>query len=126
MKRFIEVRTRFAAIHNWPDAPAVVEFLRQPHRHEFHVTLQVQVLHNDRDLEFFMVKGHLDTIVLGVIGAAAEDRFALVRNVGSMSCETMAEELLKEIILMYGDNRICCCTVTEDGENGGCVVHEPD
>ena len=39
-------------IHKYPNAPDGVEFLQYPHRHMFHFRVEIDVFHNDRDIEF--------------------------------------------------------------------------
>ena len=35
IKQFIEIKTDFEAIHNWPECPFEdVDFLKHPHRHK--------------------------------------------------------------------------------------------
>ncbi len=104
MTRFIEVRHRFEGFHRWAQAPEQVKFLRDLHRHEFHVRLRMQVSHNERELEFILVKRWLAILLIEV--ATAES-----------SCESIAEFILKEAKDRYGF-RGMECEVSEDGENG--------
>ena len=64
--RTIFVRFQKEGIHKYPaalDDPALatgdeydVSFLGYPHRHTFHFKVQIQVTHNDRDIEFIQFK----------------------------------------------------------------------
>lgn len=127
LRRRIFVTTQFEGFHRYAAAPDEVAFLRQPHRHMFHVEVQIVVFHDDRELEFIMVKRQLNDIVASV--AARED---------AGSCEQIAECILKAlahrlpfyigpeerdpnvhgIAIRY---RQCQVTVSEDGENGAIV-----
>lgn len=110
-RKYIEVQFQFEGTHLWKDAPAEVSFLRFPHRHEFHVKAMIEVHHDDRELEFIMVKRDL------------------IKHVESTpypieySCEQMAEELLEYICATYGSGRRISVRVTEDGENGSVVSY---
>jgi len=111
--RWIVVRTRFIAFHHWPNAPMKVAFLRSCHRHEFHVRLEIPVAHEDRELEFTLVKRELDA-------------FLDVPNTfpTTASCELMAESIVRWAVATYptkGIYRTYRCEVSEDGENGGLV-----
>lgn len=108
-------QTSFETLHRWPNAPEEVEFLKHPHRHVFHVKLTVPVGHDDRDIEFILLK------------------HALQRHIGRMldktgtlewSCERWAIYILEltfnNLSLPYGST----CEVSEDGENGAIVTLE--
>lgn len=98
---------QFQGIHQWANCPfEEVKYLRDLHRHIFHVKAYKQVYHNDRDVEFIMLKNAI-TIYLN-------NRF-LNSIMGSMSCEMLAEELIEKFDL-------CKCEVNEDGENGAIVT----
>lgn len=123
-KKFIVVRSRFQGVHSWPGCPhEEVAFLRHPHRHEFHVEVKLQVGHSDRDLEFFMVKNMLDGIILAEF--LGEDLNTSILNLGSRSCEMIAEELIAKLTEALGfplqDTPLIYVSVFEDGENGAVV-----
>ena len=100
IKKSVVVTFQFEGIHSWPDCPIEeVSFLRYPHRHMFHVELAKEVSHNDRETEIIMLKRKL------------EQEFYNKINLGSQSCEDIAESLIKKHNLLY-------CKVLEDGENG--------
>lgn len=99
----IVINTRFAAIHNWPDCPIdEVHFLRNPHRHEFHVKIKTSVNHDDRDIEIIQLKNKVDKFL----------NFNWHnQNLGHMSCEMMCRQISDAFNLNY-------VRVLEDGENG--------
>lgn len=114
---FITVKTQFEGIHCYPNAPAEVAFLRQPHRHIFHVEAEIEVFHDDRELEFIMVKHRINQF------------FGLYQELKSMSCEMIAEKLQDHLKQLYPvpdklkndcgpHSRIINIRISEDGENG--------
>ena len=62
-KTYITVRTEFEGFHRYPNAGEIdsrIKFLENEHRHIFKVEVTASVTHNDRELEFFLVKWALD------------------------------------------------------------------
>lgn len=108
MKTAIKVTTDFEGIHSWPDAPAAVGFLSVPHRHKFFVSLTIAVEHDDRELEFFLVQRELKSWLPTTV------------NLGLMSCEMIAKDILAKAVLKYGQREMVC-EVSEDGENSAVV-----
>ena len=106
MTRSIFVTTDFIGFHRWADAPKVVSFLRCRHRHLFKVKVWVDVNHNDRDKEFFIVQDHLNELIGDYVDMNHED-------VGS--CEMICEYLL-DVCPDY-----VAVQVSEDGENGAII-----
>lgn len=121
----IVVNTKFEGIHNYPNAPKEVEFLRVPHRHEFHVHVEMETFHDDREIEFIMVKRALDKKLNELYGDI---------EIGRTSCEQIAivvqawakakYPLPAEILEKYPNEnptRGVNVTVMEDNENGAFV-----
>lgn len=104
-------KTRFEGQHHWYDAPLPVKFLRTPHRHVFHVKLTVKVSHNDRDIEFILMKRALENYI--------EEE---IRHL-DRSCEQYASLIAKWAVLKY--NHPATVDVSEDGENGATVSLDP-
>lgn len=102
----IIIKTQFEDLHKWEEAPIEVNFLRSPHRHIFFVEIRCEVYHDDRELEFIMVKRELDKIIQ--------------KNIKTMpvtkSCEMMANEL--KSILKNRYLRPFEVSILEDNENG--------
>jgi len=113
-KRFIKVRTQFEGFHFYPGAGKIdprIKFLEAEHRHMFHVSVKISVTHDDRELEFFLVKW------------ALED-FISFSNNAHMSCEMIAEKIIEEhLIPSYGADRYYEVVVSEDGESDGIVEY---
>ena len=80
-------------------------FLRDRHRHVFHVRAEKLVSHGDRDVEFILLKRAVEEELRTV---AAEE------NTETWSCERWGEELLQRLQLDKVE-------VSEDGENGAVV-----
>lgn len=93
-----------------------VSFLGHPHRHIFHFKVEIDVTHNDRDIEFIQLKRWLELLYSPTTGAAA-----LVLN--HKSCEMIAEDLASVINTRY-PNRNMTITVSEDNENGATIAFE--
>lgn len=102
------VRTQFEAQHRWKDAPPAVAFLRDFHRHVFHVKVTLAVTHTDRDVEFFLFKRELDDFIA--------KRF--LHKKFDKSCEDIALEIIRQF-------RCEAVEVSEDGENGAIVRAAP-
>ena len=82
----------FEGFHFWKDAPAEVRFLKNLHRHKFHVEVTIDVKHNNRALEFFIVQHFLEDFI--------KVRFS-DGEVGPMSCEMIAEVILDAVQIQY-------------------------
>jgi hypothetical protein len=116
----IIVRTQFEGVHCYPEAPEGVEFLRVPHRHIFHVEAEIETFHDDRELEFILVKREIDKFL------------AISDNIGRTSCEQIAKRVSAFIKASYplpgktqededGCTRKVNVKVFEDNENGAFV-----
>ena len=112
VKKYITVNLTQEGFHSYANAPEEVAFLRQKHRHLFYVGLTIQVSHNERELEFFMVKSAL--------AGGVKALFDL-----NLSCEGYAEEILNWATFRYGKDREYVVTVSEDNENGSIVKFNP-
>ena len=112
MERSIIVKTTFEGTHCYVDAPEEVNFLRNLHRHLFYVEAEIEVFHDDRELEFLMVKNRINNFLQNDVMFAFK-----------ASCEQMAEAIIKYIVHEYGERQVVV-TVYEDNENGGRVYHE--
>ena len=104
--KFIWVTFQKEGIHKYPDAPEGVEFLKYPHRHMFHFRVELEVFHDDRDVEFILLKRELEALY-------AEGTLQLDYK----SCEMMADDLYTYINVNYPERDIVI-EVSEDGENG--------
>jgi len=89
-----------------------VSFLGTPHRHIFHFRVWIDVVHNDRDIEFIQFKRWLENLYRD--GTLQLDY---------KSCEMMADDLYIQIASRYPD-RAVWIEVSEDGENGALIKYE--
>ncbi len=110
-RRTIWITTQFVGFHSYPDAPSEVIFLKNKHRHVFHCKVEISVNHDDRDIEFFMFKNYIHSIIKSLINRD---------NTGS--CEHIASIILSQCQIDY-PNREIAITVSEDNENGATVTN---
>lgn len=103
------VRTTFERLHWYGAAPEPVQFLRAEHRHLFHATAHVEQKHDDRDVEYFLLKKELERIIDSTIPL-----------VSPFSCEMMAGLIKTELERTYPGRKVKV-EVSEDGENGALV-----
>jgi hypothetical protein len=100
------------ATGDWDD----VSFLGYPHRHIFHFRVQIEVFHDDRDIEFIQFKRWLERLY------ATVDSSTAVLDLDYKSCEMIADDLYNEISAKY-PGRFVVIDVSEDGENGCQIVY---
>jgi hypothetical protein len=115
IKRWVEVSFQKEGIHLYPAALtdpklADVSFLGHPHRHIFHFYVKLEVFHNDRDVEFILLKRELERL------------YPTLDNMGHKSCEMLAEEVLVYLETNYPD-RDATVRVYEDDENGAILEY---
>ena len=89
-----------------------VSFLGVPHRHIFHFRVEMEVFHDDRDVEFIQFKRWLERWY-------ADGTLQLDYK----SCEMMADDLYLQIANKYPDRSVWI-EVSEDGENGALIKYE--
>jgi hypothetical protein len=121
-KSFIWVTFRKEGIHKYPQAatdPKLatgdwldVGFLGTPHRHIFHFRVEMEVFHDDRDVEFIQAKRIMERWYADSI-----------LQLDYKSCEMMAKELHTMCMLAWPE-RDYVIEVSEDGENG-CRMYFP-
>lgn len=101
---YIWITTQFEGYHKYMDAPEEVVFLRNEHRHVFHVKVYIEVFHQDREIEFFIFKKFINSIIKE-------------NNFNFKSCEMISDDIYNEIIKQYPNRRVII-EVSEDLENG--------
>jgi uncharacterized protein YqgQ len=111
VKTSVWVTWQKEGIHKYPAAAtdsrlAAVSFLANEHRHIFHFKVKLEVFHDDREVEFILLKRELEELY---------NKGTLQLNF--MSCEMIAKELL-DYVKQYYPNRDCTIDVSEDNENG--------
>lgn len=122
IRRWIKVKTQFAGQHNWPEAPDEVAFLRSLHRHMFYVEVKIAVDYQDREIEFFIFKRHIDECIERLYPDCTH---VGVRNLDRKSCETIADQIYYNLVTSHSeyDGRDIIISVSEDGEVAGEVEH---
>jgi frataxin-like iron-binding protein CyaY len=128
--KMIWVTFRKEGIHKYPAAltdPALatgdeydVSFLGYPHRHIFHFRVWINVLHNDRDIEFIQFKRWLESLYNGNTGN--NNNQGAVLSLDYKSCEMMSDDLFDIINKKYPGREIWI-EISEDGENGSFIKY---
>lgn len=107
MTSFIKIRWDFVGFHRYSGAPAEVQFLENVHRHSFKCSALIEVFHDNRELEFFIVQKKLKA------------KYPDGTFVGS--CEMVCKDVIQFLQSYYGNNRFYEIEVSEDGENSAVV-----
>jgi len=113
VRKSIFVKFQFEGEHYWADAPDEVAFLRNPHRHMFHVKVELQVFHDDRDIEFILFKRELLSL------------FKDQNQCNGKSCEMICDDIADYILEHYPKRGGFSVEVSEDGENGAIGLYMP-
>jgi len=107
---YIVVSTSFVGLHAWNDCDIEeVGFLRNLHRHIFHVTVKWKVKGDNRELEFFVCKERVDLFIHSRWPYVQEAGYG--RFLGGRSCEMIAKEIMEGVNADF-------VSVFEDNENG--------
>lgn len=109
---YIIIKTDFEGFHRYKDAPKEVDFLQYFHRHIFKVEAMIEVNHDNRDEEFFIIKRKLDLY--------------LEATFRSKKFEYSCEQVSKMIFHFLRSQGLKCLSVevSEDGENIGGYYHK--
>lgn len=106
MKTTVSFTVLFSGTHCWPECNIPeVAYLKDTHRHVFHIKGEIEVTHDNRDIEFIRLKREVTDYLNAKYPKG---------DLGSNSCEMIAADLLYVFSL-------CKCEVFEDGENGATV-----
>jgi 6-pyruvoyl-tetrahydropterin synthase len=111
----IFVTTEFIAFHRWPKASEYFPkrfYLEDLHRHKFFVRLEIEVAHDDRELEYHEVKESLDAMIRQWTDYDWNE---------TDSCEMMAKWILQWAMDHWPDRHRYMVSVAEDNENGSIV-----
>lgn len=110
MRTEVFITAQFPALHRYADAPDEVAYLRNIHRHLFHVKVIFSVESQNRECEFFIEQLRLARLIEDL----RENEDAL-----EWSCEHWAVAILAA--LNASGHAASSVTVSEDGENGATV-----
>lgn len=105
INKFVWIKTQFEGFHRWKDAPDDVAFLRDFHRHVFHVKIGVEVGGDNREVEFFQFKRKVEHYL---------DKY-WHKTQFENSCEQIAVAIGTHFDAFFVE-------VSEDGENGAFVT----
>lgn len=111
MKSSIIVKTNFEGIHCHPKAVDDVDFLRQPHRHNFYITAKIGLKEGEAELEPTVIKRGINSFLYS-------KPFTV-----QYSCVQMAKDIIGMLERTFGERNITV-GVYEDNENGGKVTNE--
>lgn len=111
--RWIWVTFQRAGFHRYPQAETVamladVSYLAHPHRHLFKFTVQIEIFHNDRELEFHQVLNYCESLLGTQI------------DIDYKSVEMLADDLYLKLAEKYPSRKMKI-EVSEDGECG-CLI----
>ena len=120
--KFIWVTFQKEGIHKYPQAltdPNLatgdeydVSFLGYPHRHIFHFRVDIEVFHDDRELEFIQFKRWLESLYQ-----------TNTLQLNYRSCEMISDDLAILIKDKYPGRKFKI-SVSEDNENGSYAEYE--
>jgi len=115
--RKIWVTFQRAGFHRYPAASedpglADVSYLGARHRHLFKFRVEIEIFHNDRELEFHQVLNYCESLY--------KDKHL---EIDYKSVEMLADDLYLQLAKRYPD-RAMTIEVSEDGENG-CLIKYP-
>lgn len=110
-KRWIWVTFQRAGFHRYPAAEfesnlSDVKYLSNRHRHLFKFKVQLEIFHNDRELEFHQVLNFCESLFTDE-----------VFDINYKSVEMLSDELYELLIHKY-PNRDIKINISEDGECG--------
>ena len=111
--KWIWVTFQRPGFHRYPSASTEsrlkdVAYLGEKHRHLFKFNVQLEVFHNDRELEFHQVLNYCESLVDSVI------------DIDHKSVEMLADDLYLHLSSKY-PNRDMKINISEDGECG-CII----
>lgn len=113
----IFVNFQVDGFHYWPAAPNHLAFLRNAHRHTFHIQVEHPVTES-REIEFIEFAQRCRVALTELAGQADEATGTL--HFGTQSCEQIAVALHEE--LEFNGYAPSSITVSEDGQHGATVV----
>jgi hypothetical protein len=100
-----------------------------PHRHLFVVEADIEVRHDDREIEINAASRWLDTLIPNFsigLPPEADVKDAAPADFGTQSCEQLATRITQAVLDRYGRDRHVRCAVLEDGILGAGVTWQPE
>lgn len=108
MKKYVITYNEIDGTHYWKDAPPIVGYLSNEHRHIFHIRCEFVVKGLDREIEIILQQHAVENFLKEKHGNPA--------LFGMMSCEMIAEEIMQFF------PKCKMCEVLEDGYGGAKLV----
>lgn len=116
MRTFVKVKTEAYIKHNWPDCNIEQsDFLKNVHVHKMIVTVEVEVTHSDRQVEFFVLRGDILRALQSLYKIEPK---GVIYELGTRSMEMVAEDLFSWLNQQYNVHFVEC---SEDGFFSGKV-----
>lgn len=113
--RSVRARTTFTGYHRWPEASGERTYLADRHRHEFTLTAELRVDHQDREVEFHDLADFLAVTVVPVLGDDLQPFAGAPIELGRRSCEDVAEAAAA-IVEEQWPGRVLWVEVSEDDQ----------
>lgn len=105
-------RLQVEGIHRWLQCPIPeVSYLKNYHRHMFHIEATTEVTQMDREVEFIELAHEIKTHLHNKYFSTHHQCLFLE----DLSCEMIAQELVQIF-------NLTSCSVSEDGEGGAIVT----
>ena len=109
MKKQVIIKFEVDGFHNYPDAPAEVNFLQNKHRHTFVITCAYNVKSLKREKEIFIQRD--------LVKEYLHESFGNQCQFDDMSCEMIASEILE----FAQEDGMVWCEVWEENTGGARV-----
>jgi hypothetical protein len=107
----IVIKLQIEGVHSWSNCDIdEVRFLKNLHRHIFHIRVEKEVTHDDRDIEIIQLKRDIEELICTEFW----DEEFRCNNFFDMSCESIAKFLKNAFELNLVE-------VLEDNENGAII-----
>lgn len=126
MKAFVIIEVRALGNHKWTTAPVERTYLRHNHPHIFRFKVSIQVSNLDRGIEFHDLWNRVNDFIHNKWQPKDEPAHAAL-EFGKMSCEQIAESIIKDIVLAYNlhnKKRTVEVEVFEEQSAGGKVIYD--
>jgi hypothetical protein len=121
---FVHLAAQVDGLHHWAAATDPDRYLQSPHRHLFVVTVDLQVFHDDREIEINAASRWLTSLLPTLadppwLGDGPID-------FGPQGCEHLAARITDAVKERHGRRREITTTVLEDGILGAGITWRPD
>lgn len=121
---FVQFAAQIDGLHRWPDAGAPDGYLKAPHRHLFVATVNLEVFHDDREIEINAAARWLTALLPTLTDVPRTGDGPI--DFGAQSCERLATRIAEALKRHHGVHRTITVTVLEDGLLGAGVTWKPD